>query len=66
MLNIIRQNNAADIYQECFEEDKTEDDTEEQPFAKTINFFRWLLKYTVFFTLDESMTEIKKVHQSVI
>ncbi|XP_028935447.1 dynein intermediate chain 2, axonemal [Ornithorhynchus anatinus] len=40
MERCIKQNNAIDIYQEYFEEDDTDEVTEEAPSAKTINIFR--------------------------
>ncbi|KAJ7984806.1 hypothetical protein DPEC_G00358590 [Dallia pectoralis] len=40
MEHCIKQNNAIDIYQEYFEEEELVEESEEKPFAKTINVFR--------------------------
>ncbi|KAM9839088.1 dynein axonemal intermediate chain 2 [Aulostomus maculatus] len=40
MEHCIKQNNAVDIYQEYFEDEEEVEESEEPPFAKTINVFR--------------------------
>lgn len=45
MEHCIKQNNAIDIYEDYFE-DVDCDTVDETPTAKTINVFRWDLKYS--------------------
>ncbi|CAI5644627.1 unnamed protein product [Oreochromis niloticus] len=40
MEHCIRQNNAVDIYQECFEDEEEVEEIQEPPSAKTVNVFR--------------------------
>ncbi|XP_065327446.1 dynein axonemal intermediate chain 2 [Pelmatolapia mariae] len=40
MEHCIRQNNAVDIYQECFEDEEVVEEIQEPPSAKTVNVFR--------------------------
>uniref|UniRef100_A0A3P8NYB7 Dynein, axonemal, intermediate chain 2b n=1 Tax=Astatotilapia calliptera TaxID=8154 RepID=A0A3P8NYB7_ASTCA len=40
MEHCIRQNNAVDIYQECFEDEEVVEEIQEPPSAKTVNIFR--------------------------
>uniref|UniRef100_A0A3B4FWB5 Dynein axonemal intermediate chain 2 n=1 Tax=Pundamilia nyererei TaxID=303518 RepID=A0A3B4FWB5_9CICH len=41
MEHCIRQNNAVDIYQECFEDEEVVEEIQEPPSAKTVNIFRY-------------------------
>lgn len=41
MEHCIRQNNAVDIYQECFEDEEEVEEIQEPPSAKTVNVFRY-------------------------
>lgn len=51
MEHCIRQNNAVDIYQECFEDEEVVEEIQEPPSAKTVNIFRYGWHKGYIFTL---------------